>query len=292
MDRKRFTLIELLVVIAIIAILAAMLLPALQQARERAQSSKCVSNLKQMGTVGLMYLGDNRDFWPSPNNRSVNTNLKYAQGGWLGRLCFAKYIPGNYPANYLALSASGKYGKPLGWLSCPSLPPKFISSEGNTGVANFQVYGAIYNNNTTSTAASKVPEWGIFFNNPGFSQGYFKNTTTVVDESVSLSKRVWFADSRSYKLGTAYQAFYSTSDAGNPANGGEVFARLYTAHAGRANIANWTGSVDSTTSDEMKNFYQPSIGSGKRRSKAIYYYTAPDIDCTDAGGVGQLTPYN
>jgi prepilin-type processing-associated H-X9-DG protein/prepilin-type N-terminal cleavage/methylation domain-containing protein len=63
--KKVFTLIELLVVIAIIAILAAMLLPALGKARDKAQAISCVNNMKQFGTAANMYVSDNKQIMPT-----------------------------------------------------------------------------------------------------------------------------------------------------------------------------------------------------------------------------------
>lgn len=69
---KNFTLIELLVVIAIIAILASMLLPSLNNAREVAKKIQCTGNLKQYSTAGLMYSGEQDDYWLPGYNATAN----------------------------------------------------------------------------------------------------------------------------------------------------------------------------------------------------------------------------
>jgi prepilin-type N-terminal cleavage/methylation domain-containing protein/prepilin-type processing-associated H-X9-DG protein len=77
--RRGFTLIELLVVIAIIAILASMLLPALSRAKQRAQRAKCASNLRQQGVACALYVGDNKECFPS-NDQGIDWTY-YSWGG-------------------------------------------------------------------------------------------------------------------------------------------------------------------------------------------------------------------
>ena len=88
--RKKFTLIELLVVIAIIAILAAMLMPALQKARERSKLTTCLNNLKNIGQCMNMYANDFGG-WAPPTVPYVGdpSNLR----GYAMTLIQSKYAP-------------------------------------------------------------------------------------------------------------------------------------------------------------------------------------------------------
>lgn len=85
---KKFTLIELLVVIAIIAILAAMLLPSLNNARNKARQIKCASNMKQIGTATFLYAGDSNDYIPYACWTSGSIQISWDDllgGGYDGR---------------------------------------------------------------------------------------------------------------------------------------------------------------------------------------------------------------
>ena len=101
---RKFTLIELLVVIAIIAILAAILLPALNSARERGRSASCISNLKTLGNYTMMYWDDHNTFFPS-NSPSGMTWVM-----WLG-------MNGQYNTDTTKWTT---YQSPVQILQCPS----------------------------------------------------------------------------------------------------------------------------------------------------------------------------
>lgn len=113
--KKQFTLIELLVVIAIIAILAGMLLPSLNKARDKAKDIKCANNLKQLGTYMMMYVDNNNDYVPA-----FSHNYGSLTGKWQDVL-YALYAPGQPLVDYAYCQKfSASSYQPRGPFACPS----------------------------------------------------------------------------------------------------------------------------------------------------------------------------
>ena len=97
--QKKFTLIELLVVIAIIAILAGMLLPALNKARARARAAKCVGNLKNLGMMTAIYEGD-FEGWVLTNDYNWQWAGWYITNGYLNKNPHVTICPSIAPFKY------------------------------------------------------------------------------------------------------------------------------------------------------------------------------------------------
>ena len=171
--KNYFTLIELLIVIAIIAILAALLLPALNSARSRGQAIKCASNQKQLMLATIMYMGDYRD----------NIGLVYTGGEWLGDE-WRRFGDLLYKRPSSAQSAA--YIKDPNVLICPMFAP--VEYNKNNDASSLYTYGTIVRDKAYDSGVYKEENlgsgWVISLN---FTKLKYASQQMIYFDSVDIS---------------------------------------------------------------------------------------------------------
>ena len=220
---RRFTLIELLVVIAIIAILAAILLPALQQARERAKSTTCISNLKNAGTVSRMYLGDHRELWPN----ILRTDAYSWRDSYFYHFVLGKYVGGPDKIDDF-------YKTDFNAWRCPNIP----FNADNAAWKNVQVYGSFY---SMVNAAIGNTLWGLKLNETFI----VTSNDRSVSPDVPMSNRILLCDGYVPVYGPEkmMRSMFSWNTAGGDSSSElQIISDL---HGSRANILAWDASVAS-----------------------------------------------
>lgn len=228
--RKKFTLIELLVVIAIIAILAAILLPTLQAARERARASACVNNLKQLGSIALTYCQDQKDEilqCQAPGTAYGQTNEVY----WSWLLYNAKYNQNNNLLYCPTIDTTYKYSLIKSGESTVDKPKQSTPYRYTTYGMNYALSSSINGRTWRSKLGSyKTPSAKIF-----------------LADSRELSSSAWRGngDFEAIHLGTRHGASGGTiytvtsSDYGAYSAGGNNYAQMFFLDA---HVGSMTGS--------------------------------------------------